>query len=269
MDCRRQHRCLSPIKHLLLLALVLVVSPMLAPTRQSLATAQTTGMVVVVWPVPGVQVARGDILAYQVQVKNFGRNPHSNVRVYLPYDARQLTIVDARFDQSQGWISELGGGHVLIGFDEIEGGRSVKGTLYARVAGDLPDGTIINMWPSLSWRNSRTEHPGDAKKGNAAPVIVGATNISSPFVWMDVTPDRGTAATSFRFFSNRFVPDEAVEAVLVTPTGNQRLAERLPVDNEGQMYLEIPGGSLSPGSYQLVVRGILSNLQAVQGFVVE
>lgn len=254
---------------ILLLILLLIGAVSSAATRSGLAAEQTMGIVVVVWPTPSVQVARGDILAYQVQVKNFARNPHTNIRVYLPYDPAQLTILYADFDQPGGWVSELGRAHLVVSFKELAGGRSQTGTVYARVASDLPDDTSIGMWPSFSWRNSRTERPGNARRSNAAPVVVGPTSIASPFVWMSLTPAQGPAATTFRAFSDRFVPDEAVEAILVTPTGNRVRAERLPVNSEGQVALEIPPDSLTPGSYQLVLHGLLSNLQAVQPFVVE
>lgn len=249
------------------LLMLAAMSP--ATVQRSLAREDAQGMIVVVWPTPSVQVARGDILTYQVQVKNFNRNAHSNIRVYIPYDNSQITFIGAEFeDNDNEWISELSPAHVLVKVEEIAGGQSIAVNLFARVAGDLPDGTVITTWPSYSWNDSRSQKK--PRSSNAVPVVVGAINEASPFVWMSVDPTRGTASTTYLFFSDRFLPLEPVQASIIAP-GDTILENRLnaAADERGRIWFNLSGAGLAPGTYHMVAVGHWSNLQSQVSFVVE
>jgi hypothetical protein len=254
-----------------LLALILALAGVLAPATAQPGLAQDradSSLVVTIWPTPSVQVARGDVLTYQVLVKNFDRTSKSNVRIYIPYDANQLTIMNAEFTEgSDGWVSELSPVHVLVTFPEIGGGQSYVATISTRVANNLPDDTVITTWPSYSWSDSRTQSA--PKSANAAPVVVGASNIASPFVWMAAQPQSGTQATTFNFFSDRFMPFEPVQSAIVLPDGTTYDIElRGRADDHGRIWLGLEGRWLQPGSYELEVRGLASNLRARAPFTI-
>lgn len=247
------------------LLLLVVAGPGAGPS----VLAESGDLIVVVWPVPSVQVARGDLLVYQVQAKNFNRSAKNNIRVYLPYDAQQLTIMGAETEQRTDWISELSSSHVLVTFDELGGSQSRTVTIYAQVADDLPDGTVINMWPSYSWSDSRTQKR--ARSANAAPVVVGAANAHSASAWLAVEPARAPVGTTFGFFTNRLLPGEPVEVALLNAVGQrQPLDIAAQVDGQGQVWLEVAPSDVQipPGFYQLAVRGMLSNLEALATFEV-
>ncbi len=254
---------------LAVLVLLALVGTLSLPTAQPAQAVETTSeLLVVIWPTPSVQVARGDILSYQIQVKNFNRSGQSNIRVYIPYDAQQLTIIGAEFEHPDDWISELSPQHVLVTFPTIDGGRSRTATLYARVANDLPDGTVISTWPSYSWNDSRAErYP---RSSNAVPILVGATNVNSDVLWMAAEPASGPPGTVFNFFSDRFLPIETVQAFLVVPeVGPIEQDSKTEADRRGRVWLDFASDDLAPGTYQLEVRGLLSNLRASATFVVE
>lgn len=261
----KRHTC---IRRLGIPALLLLLAALLIPGTTMPAEARSTGVAVVVWPTPSIRVARGDILTYEVVAKNFSRDAHTNIRVFLPYDQTQITIVGAEFeDPAQDWVSELSGAHVLVSFRELEGGESRTATIYARVANDLPDDTIINMWPSYSWNHNRSQR--NALSSNAAPVLVGAANEHSPFVWMNVEPDSGSTTDTYRFFSNRFVAGETIDAVLVAQGRTDPIETYVAdADTKGQLWLNTGGEALPPGTYELFARGRLSDLQGVATFTV-
>jgi hypothetical protein len=252
----------------LLVLLVVSLLPVQAPPATA-AAQDPAGLVVVVWPTPSVQVARGDVLTYQVQAKNFNRNAQSNVRVFIPFDGRLIDVIGTAFEEgSDDWVAGVSENAILVVFPQLDGGETRTITIYTRVAPDLPDGTVITAWPSYSWDDSRWED--NPRSTNAAPVLVGATNESSPFVWMSVTPDRGTRETTFSFFSDRFMPGEPVQAAIVPPNGAPYDIElRTDADSLGRVWLDLWGGWLEPGTYELEVRGIYTNLRARARFVVE
>lgn len=255
-------RTIGVLLVLLLAALRPVASP---PT---LASDETGELIVVVWPTPNVQVRPGELLTYQIQAKNFNRSGQSNIRVYVPYDSSQLTIVGTAFEGEDDWLSELSPVHALVVFPDLAGGQSRTATLYARVANDLPPGTVITTWPSYSWSESDTQK--DARSSNAAPVVVGATNELSPYVWMNVWPSSGPPGTTFGFFSDRLFPFEDVEATLIIPgTGPVDTGISSTVNGEGRVWLEYASSDLPPGSYEFEVRGLFSNLTARTTFVIE
>jgi hypothetical protein len=225
-------------------------------------------VVVVIWATPSVQVARGDLLTYQIQVKNFNRSAKDNVRVYIPYDSSQLTIVGAEFEDADDWVSELSPVHVLVTFPKLGGGETRTASLQARVANDLPDGTVITTWPSYSWANSETTD--DPRSSNAMPVVVGPTSETSPFVWTGVQPQRGPVGMTFGFFSDRFLPYEEVMASLAVPgdvTADQDLSVQ--ADPQGRVWISFWSGKLQPGTYDMLLEGEWSNLQGKATFTVE
>jgi hypothetical protein len=251
-----------PLVALLLLALLAPAVP------RAHAAADTGEVVVVLWPVPNVQVAAGDILAYQVQVKNFNRTAHSNIRVYIPYDENLLTIEGTAFEPgSDVWVSELSPAHILLTFPKISGGHSRIATVYARVNSSLPPGTIITTWPSYSWADSRSQT--DSRSANPAPVVVGSSNELSPFVWMGIAPEQAGAGVPRTAFSDRFLPFEEVEATLLLPGQEPRVLSSSTADSHGRVWLPIATENLPPGRYEVQLRGLLSNLKGVAGLRVE
>jgi hypothetical protein len=267
MDINRKPLCPRRTRFWLLALLLAaaVLAPAAAPRH--VAAQESADMVVVVWPTPGIQVTPGGLLTYQVQVKNFNRSSKSNIRVYLPYHASQLAITGVEFEGEDDWVSELSEVHMVLVFPYLAGSETRTATIYARVADYLPYGTVINSWPSYSWDDSRSEdHPHSA---NAAPVLVGPEEQHSALVWLAVEPTQGTSETRFSFFSDRFLPHETVEAALVVPGGETyHLGRRTTADAQGRIWLEVPGRDIPPGTFQLLVTGLSSNLQGATTFIV-
>ncbi len=221
------------------------------------------GLVVVTTAVPGVTVAPDGLLTYTVQVKNYRRDAASNVRVYVPYDGTHLTIERVEFAPGgDDWVSELSAVHTLLTFPQVGGGTTRSATVYARVRPDTPPGTVLTTWVSYSWNDSRAAR--DPRSSNAVPVLVGAGDEHSPFVWGAIEPldDNGTRGLSF--FSDRFVPGEPVAAALVVPgVGPVTLDDvRGQADARGRVWLAYRPTGQPPGDYHLLVTGRYSDLQA-------
>lgn len=256
-----------PLRVALLVLALLVAAPAPASLHADADNSSaTSGVVVVLWPTPSVQVRAGDVLVYTFQAKNFRRNGLSTMRVFMPYNPEHITILDAQTERPDDWLSELGTEHITITFGEIPGGESYHVRVTARVNPDLPDGTVLNAWLGYSWVT-----PGGTSGpygGNAAPVVVGATTQDSPNVWMLTYPDQGPVGSEFGFFSDRFVPGEEVAATLAYPDGRHVEYARNRVNSNGQVWFAVQDGSLPPGNYALLLRGLLSNLHGSSGFVI-
>lgn len=263
MFIRNRMRWLRP---LLLFVSILILGALAAPSQPAQAISTTNGVIVVVWPTPSVIVTRGGPLVYEIQAKNFNRSAQNNIRVYIPYNSEQLTITGAE-TSGDDWVSELSDIHALVTFRRLEGSEARTVRLYAEVAPNLPDGTVITTWPSYSWADSRSERA--PVRGNAVPVIVGLEAQTSPYTWMNAEPRSAPATTTFGFFSDRFLPFETVQAALAAPGATPvELDLTAEADDEGRVWLGYTPATLPPGDYELRVTGRLSNLQANAPFTI-
>ncbi|NJK81331.1 MAG: hypothetical protein HC876_03695 [Chloroflexaceae bacterium] len=246
--------------------LLLTLLPTATAPAQADSTAERSGVVVVAWPTPSIQVRAGDMLTYQFQAKNFNRNGITTIRMYMPYDPDQITILNAESERPADWLSELGKEHIVVTFGEFEGGETYTVRVNARVKSDLPAGTVINAWVGYSWVTPGGTH--GPKAANAAPVLVGDTNIDSPYVWMNQYPQQAPADTIFGLYSDRFVPGELVEVMVTAPDGSERVYAREAVNSQGQVWLSVYDAGFAPGVYTATATGLLSNLRGVVTFEV-
>jgi hypothetical protein len=76
----------------------------------------------VLCPTPNIFVRSGDILSYEVYLKNYGPGKASHVYVQIPFNPNHVTPLDCSFqDSKKGWVDEIltlddGRGHVQLEF---------------------------------------------------------------------------------------------------------------------------------------------------------
>ncbi len=235
-------------------------------TRPGLA-ASRADVAVAIWPTPSVQVASGHLLVYEVRVKNFGAGRATQVEVNLPYDPQTLTVENAYFSDKSSWVSELDPASIEVTFLNLDEDDTRLGTISFRVASNVPENTVINMWAGFSWENDRADEEG--RLSNAAPVVVGSSDISNPHITLLVDPIRGTADTVYSFFSDRFAPNEEMRAWLNTPGLPEAIDLNATTDSRGRIWVRLVSPHLSPGPYSLVLYGSRSELTGVGAFIVE
>jgi hypothetical protein len=208
-------------------------------------------------------------LEYELRAKNYGKGSANVDRVTLPFDRNQLTVETAVFSEEgkkQGdWVSESTSDHVTVNFNNIASGELRTATIIFRVKSGLADGAVISIRATTDWSDDRG---GGSWGSNWAPILVGKSNDSAPWVWLTVEPLGGYAGTSHRFFSDRFIPGEGVVTWLNTPSGVRALDLKGVADGSGRVTLDFRSTNLTPGTYSLVVYGARSNLTAIATFYV-
>jgi hypothetical protein len=129
-------------------------------------------------------------------------------------------------------------------------------------------GTIIQTWARYYWFDPTGRRA--YRPTNSAPVLVAPYTQHSEFVWMMVDPPAAPVGSTFRFMSDRFLPDEGMVFWLNTPGGGTAPVNReTSVDESGRFMLEYTADDLAPGTYHMVASGKNSDLVAVVPFTVE
>lgn len=124
---------------------------------------------------PNGYVTAGSVIAYDVEVHNVERGPAAQVVIQLPYNAQQLTLVDASFESGEDWLSAVSGNSMHVIFGAVAGGQRRTATLRMRVAEGLAPGTVITIEAGYGWDDP---HGGSADRStNAVAVVVGKASV--------------------------------------------------------------------------------------------
>lgn len=222
---------------------------------------------VTLWPEPSINVARGARLSYQIQLRNYGKGQAGSVQVTLPYNSKQLRPVNSSLSRDDGdWVSSITDKEVVITFGKLAGEDSRKGTIVFQVAGSLANSTVLDMRASYGWSDKRGG--GGPYRSNWAPVVVSNGPATGTWVWVQASPASAPAGSTHTFMSNRFAPGEGVVTWLNTPQGVQALELRGTADSEGALALQFSSAGLKPGTYQIVLYGMRTQLTGVATFTV-
>jgi uncharacterized repeat protein (TIGR01451 family) len=225
-------------------------------------------MSIIIRAEPSIQVQPGGIITYTITAKNTGGRAASMTRAWIDYDPSMLTIVETTFARSSDWVSKADPGYIRFDFGLIGNDKSYSATMQGQVAADVPIGTVIPMWAGYEWVDEG--RLAQKNMSNAAPVLVGNTPLTSPWVWMAGEPFEGEQGTTFSFHSDRFVPGERIKVWLqfwVNVERKQSLDSK--ADGQGRFWIHLPAAEMLPGRYQLIVQGERSGLMAGKVFVVK
>lgn len=227
--------------------------------------AKRADLALTIWPAPSIIVIRGQLLTYELRMKNYGQGEATRAVITLPYNAQELTVVDSRFNDSRDWVSKVAADYVEVTFGRLDEDEYRTAAIIFRVNESLADRTVISMRATYSWSDHRS---GGAWRSNWAPVVIGAGNESAPWVPLLVDPLGGYPGTTHHFYTDRFIPGEGIYTWLNTPGGVEPLALRGVADALGRVWLDFRSTDLRPGTYQLVTYGARSNLTGVATFYV-
>ncbi len=268
MTTRNRTRARGAAVVVLLLALLLASALAARP-----ALAREAEVDITIYPIPNLAVMPGQTIAYKLRVENRGNSTMDYARVRLPYDPAQIVLVDTLFDDpEEDYIEAIDANTIRLYIGNVAADTSRFIVLFARVADDLPLGSVINMVGGFTWEDQSGNFELN-RRTNAAPLIVAETSRETPYVWMLVDPPRGPVGTEFYFFSDRFVPGERVRPWLTFPDGRVERFSSLSqtVDPNGRVRLRASSDELglTPGTYQVRLVGENSDIEAVADFVVE
>jgi hypothetical protein len=236
------------------------------PTPTPEPNPEPADVAVTIWPAPSIRVARGGTLAYEIRIKNYGDGDAESIQARLPYDKNQIVVTGSKFENSGDWVSELKDDHVTVTFGPLKAGKARAATLYFHVNGTLFENTVISERASFSW-SGEGGHGGGTS--NWAPLLVGSSNDSAPWVWTTVDPVSGLAGTTHHFFSDRFIPGEGIITWINTPDGVEPLDLRGQADLMGRVWIDFKSNFRRAGTYSLVLYGARSNLTGVATFYVQ
>ncbi|GAB4425818.1 MAG: hypothetical protein OHK0015_06160 [Chloroflexi bacterium OHK40] len=222
---------------------------------------------VTIWPKPSIWVARGALLEYEIRLHNTGKGAARETKVVFPYNRSQVTLVSSSLDSRAGdWVSAIDQQSFTVTFGNLAEGARRTGKVVVRVASGLAHQTLLDVRASYTWRDGVD---GGGQRANWTPVLVGSGPSDAPYIWVQVSPDRGAAGTRHRFYTNRLLPGEAVSTWLNTPQGVRPLTLRGTADADGAVTLDYRSSGLARGTYQLVLYGQRSGLTGVATFIVQ
>lgn len=237
------------------------------PVTPTPKPASPADVAVTIWPKPSIWVARGAILEYEIRLKNSGRGDATETTVVFPYNRSQVALAYTSLDSKAGdWLSEIKDGSYTVTFGRLGPGKTRSGKVFVRVGGGLANATVLDVRASYSWRDG---DGGGGQRANWTPVLVGSGPSDAPYIWAQVTPDRGAPGTRHSFYTDRFLPGEGVSTWLNTPRGVQALPLRGTANGDGAIRLSYASTGLARGTYQLVLYGQRSGLTGVATFVVQ
>lgn len=260
----------------LLVGLVLLcIGGLVLPQPGHAAEGKKAHITVSIWPDPSIAVSPGDTISYRIRVKNDGDEPASYVQVNLvSYPPMQLTLVGASFESNGDWVSNIGSDleqeKMTVTFSTVYPQKTRAATIQMRVSKNLSPGSVIKMWTSYTWIDSRGLQ--DTVMSNSVPVLVGNSTIDSPWIWMAMEPEDAKVGSTHHVFSDRFHPGEEIHVWMNTSSGtalplHQNAHPR--ADSTGAVSFEFNTRGFFPGQYILVARGSQSDLIGLATFKVE
>jgi hypothetical protein len=243
------------------------VTPTPTPVTPTPAPRDGADVTVTLWPKPSILVARGAFLEYEIRLRNSGKAAATETRVVIPFNKDQVAVRYTSLNANAGdWVSDATPGRFTVVFGRLEPGKTRTGKVFVQVGDRLDLNTVLNVRASYTWRDGVD---GGGQRANWTPVLVGNGPSDAPFVWVRVTPDRGAPGTAHTFYTDRFLPGEAVSTWLNTPQGVRALSLRGTANGDGVVSLTFGSGGLARGTYQMVLYGQRSGLTGVASFVVQ
>lgn len=249
------------------IALALLIGLTTALPRTASAAISAPDVVVVIHPTPSLRAQRGGVLDVTINVANNTKDPATALSIAIPLDSRVVSLANSRFEERGDWVSSSAPDRVVVTFGVVKSSRARSAQISLRVSPDAAPDAVVALRGSYTWSRPYGKAGGSGVT-NWSPVLVGATAEDSAYVWVGATPAVGVAADRYRFFSDRFMPGEVVNAWVNTQDGVRPLDGQLLALSDGSVRVDIAGSELGPGAYSMVFYGNTSGLTGVVGFIV-
>ena len=229
--------------------------------KQQLAANVT---VVLVSPPVGA-VGPDNLLSYTLVMTNRGKGAALDTAITLPFDPRKVELVDATFDRSTAWVSEVRGDALIIKTGSLgSNGDRISGIVrFRRSAVDPAAG--LHQRLTYTWRDTIR---GGAGQSNLPTQGTLGPDHQSPWYPLAIAPSSAKPGSAYHVSSGIFVPREPVGLWYNTPAGAAAIAT-IVANSDGTIQIDFTPVNLAPGYYSVVTHGLWSEFDAVAPFAVQ
>lgn len=240
----------------LLTALALTTAPAYAAT-------QPTTLDVRLYVTPA-RANRGDVVSYEILVKNSGNARADRARVELPF-SEHMQVIRTEFGSSTTWVSALGETELTVMFGRLNRGEERRAKLFFEVGPNAPDGLEVRVRAT-----GRYEGDGSARFHSTYVTLTVGGQDTAPEPSVTVEPAVTPAGGRLVFQVRNYFPREQIftwlnalgGSVLETNVASQ-------ADARGETSLTFDTRKLQPGEYSMVVFGNSSQITTVVPFTVQ
>jgi hypothetical protein len=211
---------------------------------------------------PNLQVVRGQLVIYNLHVRNWGEGHADWVMIQIPFDPTRLQIVDAQFSRDDMWVSELPTNQVVIKLGRLIRFASATGVVRFRVLANA-SAEPINLQPVVSWGDGGASEERYARhRANMSSVMIGDRAVSGEAALAVATTGEQITITG-----EGYAPGEFIDTWY--NIGDRDIGTvRVVADNDGKIRIVVNRADLpaASGAYRLVARGVYSHVTRVATF---
>ncbi len=226
-----------------------------------LSTAKPADVYVVITTDPTHAAAAGDVVTYTVTVFNNGEGGAKNATVTLPFNPDVVEVLDATFDDADGWVSDLADDSLTFQTGPLSSkDGTVVATIRMRVKDGAPLWTLLTERAFLTW----TDWADDGEAWSNQPIVqVAQANDERETHTMLVEP--GTDG-HILFSSGVFAPHEPVGVWYNTPDGGVVAGPTYYAEEDGSLAVDFNSNDLPAGNYSMVFYGHWTEFTVVGAF---
>ena len=209
-------------------------------------------------PSPHLDASPGSVISYDIVATNRGRGLAKNVKITLPFDPSEVSVLDAHFSRPTAWVSQLLTSTLQIDTGSLGGGNDViTATVRLRVLPGVAVGTQLSERLSFHWSDGGRGGDGQS---NLPVLVVGQEATSVPTY--PLTIDRAVGASTLSLSSSIFIPGEPIALWYDAPDGHSVGAGTVTADANGALHATLSIAGLPSGRYQFIASGTWSQLTA-------
>jgi hypothetical protein len=210
---------------------------------------------------PNVAVPPGGLLTLRLVITNRGTGGASDALIRIPLDHIPGTVLDAHFDRSGVWVSQLDRTQIVLRTGPLEANATVTATIRLQIHPEARIDQTITLRSSVSWVDNVL---GGRSTSNQIQVVVSSSEQSQlhAALQLDVGPDRNVIS----LLSPIFLPHEPISVWYTQADGTSSSLGSAQADMTGLVSHVVERDRLPDGRVTLVVYGNWSELAATASF---
>jgi hypothetical protein len=232
------------------------------PKPTSVATA---GLLLGLAVDPNRAVAPEAIATYQVVARNAGRGTAKNIKLVVPYNPELQAVLDTRFSPPGGWVGAVLSDTIELRLGQLGAGAVATATVRLRTLANARLGAGLSVRARAEWMGGRH---GTALSNRVA-LVVARANASEPTVPLAISPEEGSAGTTFDIGYDGFSSSEQVSLWYHQPDGSIVGLREVQADAQGRVAYPLAAANLPSGQFRLVAYGQASQVSAVGIFSIQ
>lgn len=219
---------------------------------------------------PSGTVLPSQTVTYQLVVSNSGEGAVKHARLSFPFEPQQQTVLDVRFSDPSGWVSEVVSDAILFQIEALGSSEQLTATLRLRVQPTMPLDDMLTAQAATAWAATGSDDP---IYSNRLDLVVSASPGDSAPAPLVIHTDPADPAM-VTVTSDRFSSLEPVSLWYHLPDGDVVEAGEAAADQRGRLTTAINLGERatsdlrgrSAGMYWIVAHGQCSGITAAGEF---